>query len=157
MNIGKPCILCGEKTIPLTGICTKCGLLHHTLQYKKGKYIFRFINGKSFTLPKDGKKSMDEFCKENKNSILAILKEEEKHREDKTLSQEELAPTYLKGEMCPFTQISIGQETHIGGYGGGTYVWQHAPCIKEFCAIWDNKNKQCSIKTISQKLIPTKN
>jgi len=56
---------------------------------------------------------------------------------------------YFKGEMCPFTQVNVGRETVIGGYGGGEYYWQHTACMKEYCAIWDNKNKRCSIKTIA--------
>ena len=60
---------------------------------------------------------------------------------------------YFKGRMCPFTQINVHRwnskfvftDAQIKA-GSST----HIECLKEYCAIWDKKNKQCSIKTIAE-------
>jgi hypothetical protein len=61
---------------------------------------------------------------------------------------------YYKHSMCPFTQVNVGGTKNIatvalGGPSINEYTWTHGECIQEYCAIWDEKNKRCSIRTIA--------
>ncbi|VVB83631.1 Uncharacterised protein [uncultured archaeon] len=58
----------------------------------------------------------------------------------------------MKYSMCPFTQVELGQTIGGGGFESGNYTWQHTPCLKEVCAIYDEKNDCCLIRTIAKKL-----
>ena len=138
------CMLCCGKT-SFMGICKECGLKNEDSKLNDGEYDFVFKD-KTLSLHAKSDMPIKEFCKKNKEEINDKLKEHEMN-----------SVGYFKGKMCPFTQVNIGGTKNIGAavlWGAPTYdelTWTHSECLKEYCAIWDNKNKQCSIKTIASK------
>lgn len=175
------CVLCGNKTSFL-GECESCGLSNVLSKIKNNCYHFEFSGDVNFDFPLDRNLSMEEFIqKKGKTQILKLvekqketnhkLKEkqervkkiqkaiEETHKLEnlKLENEHKMAEEgYYKGLMCPFTVAKVGgtraATLAFTGASINEYVWKHSQCLADYCAIWDPKNKQCSIKTISQKL-----
>ena len=139
-------MLCGAE-IGFTGYCDGCGLQNKKSDLGDDEYNFVFKGNKVISLPASGDMSIQDFCKKNKAQIGEMIKE-----------QEMAAVGYFKGKMCPFTQVNVGGTQNIGAavlWGAPTYdelTWTHSECLESYCAIWDEKNKRCSIKSIASKL-----
>lgn len=139
-------MLCEKKT-SFMGSCEECGLQNNISKLKDGFYEFVFKGGKKVRLPTKEEMSIQDFCKKNKNRLMDMIKE-----------QEMASVGYFKGKMCPFTQVNVGGTQNMGAavlWGAPTYdvlTWTHSECLGEYCAIWDEKDKRCSIKTIALKL-----
>jgi hypothetical protein len=85
-------------------------------------------------------------------------KKHEKNCQPEPTEEQQMAEIgYDVGEMCPFTQVKVGGTTNISSavfFGAPTtdeFTWTHGNCLGKYCAIWDEKKKQCSIKTIANK------
>lgn len=109
-----------------------------------GKKIGRFIKFHD-------RGSGEDFC-----SLKCIR--EHKRKKPKLTDEQEMANIgYYVGEMCPFTQVKVGGTTNVSSavlFGAPTtdeFIWTHGKCLGKYCAIWDEKHKQCSIKTIANK------
>jgi hypothetical protein len=60
---------------------------------------------------------------------------------------------YFKGKMCPFVIASVGGTTSIAESSTiESYEWKHLVCMKEFCRLWDDEEKECSFKVMTQSL-----
>lgn len=139
------CILCNGET-SWSGTCKKWGLENNLSKRKKDFYLFVFKGNKKIELPVEKDKDIQEFCK-NQEKVRELIRE-----------QEMAGVGYFKGQMCPFTQVKVGGSQNVGSavlFGAPVYdefTWTHSECMKEYCAIWDEKTKQCSIKKIAQKI-----
>ncbi|MBI2176085.1 hypothetical protein HYU40_01890 [Candidatus Woesearchaeota archaeon] len=122
--------------------CKNCGL--RSIKQKKDCYEFVFKR-KKITLPAEKDISLEDFIKKNKETILNSIEEEKM-----------AAVGYFKGRMCPFTQVKVGgtkaATLAFTGASMNEFTWTHSECLQKYCAIWDIKNKQCSIMTIAKKL-----
>ena len=138
------CILCGGDT-SWAGTCKVCGLENNLTKEKKDHYEFVFKGGEKINIPLEGGVSLEDFIKKNKNKIVEMIDE-----------QRMAGIGYHKGGMCPFTQVKIGgtraATLAFTGASMDEFVWTHSECLKEYCAIWDSNDKQCSIMTIAKKL-----
>jgi len=93
-----------------------------------------------------GKTFCDSNCAKEYKSKLQQEKEERDRAEEKVIAER------MKGTMCPFTQVKLGSTVGFGGVESGSYTWQHTECIKGLCAIYNEKDDCCLIKTIAKKL-----
>jgi len=138
------CILCGGQT-SFVGTCKNCGFDSNLSKKKNGQYEFIFKGNYKVIIPSNSKMSLEEFAKKNKDKILSMLEE-----------QKMASIGYFKGKMCPFTQVAVGGTKTttfaITGASINEMTWTHSQCIEEYCALWDSKKKQCSIKTIAENL-----
>ena len=136
-------MLCGEK-ITWTGTCKSCGLENNLTKKKKDHYEFVFKGNKKINIPLEKEMSLEDFAKKNKDKLKEMLAETDM-----------ASIGYYKGKMCPFTQVKVGgtNATMLAFTGASmsNFVWTHSKCLEEYCAIWDPKHKQCSIRTIANK------
>ncbi|MCX6707949.1 MAG: hypothetical protein NT001_07520 [Candidatus Woesearchaeota archaeon] len=165
------CILC-EGDTSWIGVCKHCGLRNKLSKRKKDFYEFVFEGNKKLMLPVEKNLDIVDFVNNNRQKVHNLIKEQdnlikeqdnlikERKKEQEILNKErEMAAIgYYKGKMCPFTQVKIGGTTNVSSavlFGAPTtdqYTWTHSECLEEYCAIWDSKGKQCSIKKIAEKL-----
>lgn len=140
-------MLCGSRLI--LGKCINCKLNNNESSVEKNNYVFRFKFGEIKIPIKNKKISIEEFCEKNDDFILEKLDELKEDKENEKRG-------YFKGKMCPFTQVKIGgtrpATLAFTGASVNEYHWTHTACIERYCAIWDEKNKRCSILTIANKL-----
>ena len=151
------CILCEGQTSWL-GDCKNCGLANKISKIKNDHYLLFFSGGRKFNLPLENNLELIDYVKKNKNKLLDMLKEDEiASKEEKIVSKEDQMASigYYKGKMCPFTQVKIGgTRTATLAFTGASmneFTWTHTECIEEYCAIWNDKDKQCSMKLIENK------
>ncbi|MFH0955308.1 MAG: hypothetical protein V1777_04355 [Candidatus Micrarchaeota archaeon] len=139
------CILCDGQT-NWAGVCASCDL-NNNLTKRKGDFYEFVFSDRSNKIPVEDNLSIGEFIhKKGREKILELINE---------TAMEESG--YYKGEMCPFTQVEVGgtraATLAFTGASLNEFVWTHSKCMQEYCAIWDNENKQCSIKTIAQRFM----